>query len=312
VTGVEAFATLRSALPHVDAVVIATPPRSHARLAIQALAAGKHVLVEKPMTTTTSSAHRLIEEAANRGLTLMVGHTFEHNAAVWKLREVIESGQLGEIYYIDTARLNLGLYQADVNVVWDLAPHDISIINHLLSAAPTSVQAWGSRHARFRQEDVAYLRLSYEDRSVQAQVHVSWLDPCKVRRVTVVGSRRMAVYDDLADDERLRIYDKGVVAAEQGDVRNRPMSYRYGGISAPYIQLHEPLAVQDQHFVECVATGRRPYTDGEDGLAVVQVLEAASQSLHRGGSVRLAGGARRPGAVSPIPIRQPELSRRGA
>jgi predicted dehydrogenase len=242
----------------------------------------------------------------------MVGHTFEHNAAVWKLREVIESGQLGEIYYIDTARLNLGLYQADVNVVWDLAPHDISIINHLLRAAPTSVQAWGSRHARFRQEDVAYLRLSYEDRSVQAQVHVSWLDPCKVRRVTVVGSRRMAVYDDLADDERLRIYDKGVVAAEQGDVRNRPMSYRYGGISAPYIQLHEPLAVQDQHFVECVATGRRPYTDGEDGLAVVQVLEAASQSLHRGGSVRLAGGARRAGAVSPIPIRQPELARRGA
>ncbi len=294
-TGITAYASLRSALPHLDAVVIAAPPRHHARLAHQALAAGKHVLVEKPMTTNSASAGRLIEEAAERDLTLMVGHTFEYNSAVWKLREVIESGELGDIYYIDTARLNLGIYQTDVNVVWDLAPHDVSIINYLLRGRPTSVQAWGAKHAHFSQEDVAYLRLSYADLAVRAQVHVSWLDPCKVRRVTVVGSRKMAVYDDMADDERLRIYDKGVVVPTHEDVRNRPMSYRYGGISAPFIETQEPLRVQDQHFVDCALTGRRPQSDGESGLAVVQVLEAAAHSLQRESATRIPDGAARMG-----------------
>jgi predicted dehydrogenase len=212
----------------------------------------------------------------------MAGHTFEYNAAVWKLREVIESGELGEIYYIDTSRLNLGMYQADVNVLWDLAPHDVSIINYLLQMTPRSVHAWGANLAHYRQEDVGYLRLSYGSRAVVAHVHVSWLDPCKVRRVTVVGSRKMAVYDDLADQERLRIYDKGIVASRDDDVRNPPMSYRYGGILSPYIKIQEPLRVQDEHFVECVATDRRPRTDGESGLAVVRVLEAADRSLRRG------------------------------
>jgi len=312
-SGISAFATLRSALAHLDAVVIAAPPRHHARLAVQALMADKHVLVEKPMTTSVATARRLVEVAAERDLTLMVGHTFEHNAAVWKLREVIESGELGEIYYIHSARLNLGMYQTDSNVVWDLAPHDISIINYLLGCTPSSVEAWGSKHAQLFQEDVAYLRLSYGDRALRAQVHVSWLDPCKVRRVTVVGSRRMAVYDDLADQERVRVYDKGVVAARNEDARNRPMSYRYGGISAPFIQMHEPLSVQDQHFVDCVAAGRRPRSDGESGLAVVRVLEAAALSMQR----------RRPTQVNgrPVPAarrqswpmaRQLDLVREGA
>lgn len=274
-----AFGDLEAALPHVDAVVVAVPPTEHLPVALRALTAGKHVLVEKPMATTTAGAQRLIDEAAARGLTLMVGHTFEHNAAVWKLREVIESGELGEIYYIATARLNLGRYQPDVNVLWDLASHDVSILNYLLRTPPCSVQAWGAKLADFRQEDVGYLRLGYGDRTVVAQIHVSWLDPCKVRRVTVVGSRKMAVYDDLADQERLRIYDKGVIVPAHDDIRNPPLSYRYGGISSPYIPMQEPLWVQDEHFVECARTGRRPRTDGENGLAVVQVLEIAARSL---------------------------------
>lgn len=272
------FPDLGSALPHIDAAVIATPPLTHGQLALQALAAGRHVLVEKPMTTSTSSAHRLIQEAGDRGLILMAGHTFEHNAAVWKLREVIDSGELGEILYIDTARLNLGVYQSDVNVFWDLAPHDVSIINYLLRATPISVHAWASKHARLSQEDVGYLRLTYHGSALMAHVHVSWLDPCKIRRVTVVGSRRMAVYDDLADQDRLRIYDKGVVASAGDDARNSPVSYRYGGIFSPYMSIQEPLRVQDEHFVECVRSGLRPRTDGENGLAVVRVLEAAARS----------------------------------
>ena len=289
-----AFADMESALAHVDAVIVAAPPRDHARLALLALEAGKHVLVEKPMTTSSASARRLIERAAASNLTLMAGHTFQYNGAVRKLREVIESGELGEIYYIDTARLNLGIYQTDVNVVWDLAPHDVSIINYLLRSTPTSVEAWGSNHAHFCHEDVAYLRFTYAERSVRAQVHVSWLDPCKVRRVTVVGSRKMAVYNDLTDAMRLLIYDKGVVAAQRDDVRNPPMSYRYGGITSPYIDMQEPLRVQDQHFIECIATGRRPETDGESGLAVVRALEAATQALH-GSPWEIDGFDARPG-----------------
>jgi predicted dehydrogenase len=312
-SAVTVFNDLGPALPDLDAVVVAVPPRQHYRVALRALAAGKHILVEKPMTTSTTSARRLVDEAADRGVTLMVGHTFEYNAAVWKLREVIESGELGEIYYIDTARLNLGIYQADVNVLWDLAPHDISIINYLLRKAPHSVHAWGAKLAHYCQEDVGYLRLDYGDHAEVAQVHVSWLDPHKVRRVTVVGSRKMAVYDDLADQERLRIYDKGVVASNQDDIRNPPMSYRYGGISAPYIRFQEPLRVQDEHFVECVASGRRPRTDGESGLAVVHVLEAAARSLRRGGATLLNGAQLRRDGVGPmLSTFSPHLSERGA
>jgi predicted dehydrogenase len=276
--GVAMYPTLSSALPHVDAVIIATPPYEHASLALQALRAMKHVLVEKPMTTATSSGRQLVEEAAARQLTLMVGHTFEYHAVVWKLRELIESGALGEIYYIDTARLNLGAYQSDVNVVWDLAPHDISVINYLLRSRPDFVEAWGSAYVHPHQEDVATLRLGYSDRGVRAQVQVSWLDPCKVRRVTVVGSRGMAVYDDLALEQPLRIYDKSVVY-EPHEHSEPDLSYRHGGITAPHITLPEPLLVQDEHFVECARSGRRPDSDAESGLAVVQVLEAVSEAM---------------------------------
>jgi predicted dehydrogenase len=281
--GLAAYANLEAALDHVDAVIIATPPSTHAALALMALASGKSVLVEKPLATSSQDAHQMIDEAASRSLVLMVGHTFEYNAAVWKLRELIQGDELGHVYYLDSARLNLGLYQPDVNVVWDLAPHDVSIFNYILGAAPVSVQAWGSRHCHQFLEDVAYLRLLYAEPEVTANIHVSWLDPCKVRRTTVVGSSKMAVYNDLSSDERIRIFDKGVVSPEDGaNLQNIPMSYRYGEIRAPYLPFEEPLSVQDAEFVSCVLTGSQPRTDGDNGLRVVQALECADLSLQTG------------------------------
>ncbi len=284
-----AFTSLQAALPHVSAVVIATPPTTHVPLALAAIEAGKHVLVEKPLATTSVDARRLIAAAEASEVALMVGHTFEYNAAVWKLRDLVQSGELGDVYYIDTARLNLGLYQSDVNVIIDLAPHDISIINHVLGRTPVAVQAWGSCHAHRRFEDVAYLRLYYDDPRLSANVHVSWLDPCKIRRMTVVGSKKMAVYDDLAVDERIRVHDKGVhPGASHQDLTQPPMSYRYGDITVPFVQFEEPLAVQDRHFATCILDGLRPQTDGLNGLAVVEVLEGLQMSLRQGRRVELA------------------------
>jgi predicted dehydrogenase len=280
------FVTLDEGLRHVDAVVVATPPSSHGTLSRRALDAGKHVLVEKPLATSVRDARDLVHRATTTGVQLMVGHTFEYNAAVWRLRDAIHTGELGDVYYVDTARLNLGLYQPDVNVVWDLAPHDISILNHILGARPTTVQAWGRSHAHAYLEDVAHLRLEYSDRDVVGEIQVSWLHPRKIRRVTVVGSRRMAVYDDLADDERIRIYDKGVDTAE-GNGNGNGVRYRHGGVTSPWLTFEEPLLVEDRHFVDCVTSGRRPATDGANGLAVVEVLVAAQESLRRGAPMHL-------------------------
>jgi predicted dehydrogenase len=286
------YAELRSALPHVDAVVVATPPSTHVRVALEAIEAGKHVLVEKPLAPTSAGARQLVKAASEAGVILMVGHTFEYNPAVRKLRELVQSQELGELYYIDSARLNLGLYQNDVNVIFDLAPHDVSIINHVLGRRPVAVTAWAGRHAHRRFEDVAYLRLFYDDvfddRGMSANIHVSWLDPCKVRRVTAVGSKKMAVYDDVATEERIRILDKGVsLPPDGGNLTQPPTSYRYGDIVVPFIASDEPLAVQDRHFVECIAKGERPLTDGENGLAVVETLEAAELSRRLGRPVLL-------------------------
>jgi predicted dehydrogenase len=279
----QTFTHLDAALPHIDALVIATPPTTHVPLALQAIRAGKHVLVEKPMATSGEDARRLIAAAAEHGVLLMAGHTFEYNNAVGRLRELVRSGDLGDLYYIDSARLNLGLYQNDVNAIWDLAPHDISIINLLTGRLPSSVHAWGSRHAHRRLEDVGYLRMTYDELGLTANVHVSWLDPCKVRRLTVVGSRKMAVYNDLASEERLRIHDKGVsIPMPAPDLTQPPTSYRYGDITAPFVPPSEPLAVQDQHFLECITTGLPCRTDGRRALAVVEVLEAAQTSLETG------------------------------
>jgi predicted dehydrogenase len=280
--------SLLEALPEVDAVVIATPPGTHHALGMQALRAGKSVLIEKPLATSVAGAVELTELADREGLTLMVGHTFEYNPAVWKLRDLVQEGALGQLFYIDTARLNLGLYQPDCDVIWDLAPHDISIINYLVGSQPSAVRAWGVTHAHPTLLDVAYLSIFYEDRGIWAQVHVSWLDPCKVRRVTVVGSDRMAVYNDLADEERIRIYDKSVDAVQDPTaVHEAPLTYRYGGISAPYIPFREPLATEDAHFLDCVAEGITPTSDGYSGVAVVTVLDAADRAIREQRTVRI-------------------------
>jgi predicted dehydrogenase len=285
---VRPFTSLDAALPHVDALVVATPPSTHVSLALQAIRAGKHVLVEKPLATNTAGARQLIAAAEESRVHLMVGHTFEFNSAVWRLREIVQSGELGDLYYIDSGRLNLGLYQTDVNVILDLAPHDVSIVNLLMGRAPTSVQAWGSRHAHRRFEDVAYLRIGYDDIGVSANIHVSWLDPCKVRRVTVVGSKKMAVYNDLAMEERIRVHDKSVsVPVDDEDLTQPPTSYSYGDITAPYVPPGEPLAIQDDHFVDCIVGGVKCLTDGLSGLAVVEVLEAAQTSLQTGRRILL-------------------------
>jgi predicted dehydrogenase len=282
------FTSLDQALPHVDAIVVATPPTSHVPIALRAIAAGKHVLVEKPLAPTSAEARQLISAAADVGVVLMTGHTFEYNPAVWKLRELVQSEVLGDVYYLDSARLNLGLYQNDVNVILDLAPHDVSIINYVLGEQPVAVQAWASRHAHPRFEDVAYLRLLYADARLSANIHVSWLDPCKVRRVTAVGSAKMAVYDDLASDERIRVLDKGVSPSlNTDDLTQPPMSYRYGDITSPYVASDEPLGVQDAHFALCILTETSPNTDGACGLATVEVLEAAQLSLQLDRPVQL-------------------------
>jgi predicted dehydrogenase len=288
--GAEGYTSLDDALDHIDAAVVATPPTTHASMAMRLIEAGKHVLVEKPMAAKSADARRMIAAAQARDVVLMVGHTFEYHSAVWMLRDMIRAGDIGDLYYVDSARLNLGLYQSDVNVIYDLAPHDISIFNHILGHKPTTVHAWASRNAHPFLEDVAYLRLYYSQPGVCANIHVSWLDPHKVRRVTVVGSKKMVVYNDLAADERIRVHDKGVIREQSDDDETQPpMSYRYGDVISPYLTVNEPLKVEDQHFVDCAVSGERPQTHGENGLAVVEVLEAAQRSLREGRSVALSG-----------------------
>jgi predicted dehydrogenase len=295
---VSAFSSLDSALPYVDAVVIATPPRSHSALALQALRAGKHVLVEKPLATSAAEAHALVTEAAAARRVLMVGHTFEFNAAVRELGRRLDRGELGEIYYIHSARLNLGLYQQDVNVIWDLAPHDVSILNYLLRSSPTRVTTWGSTNAQAGVEDLAYIRLDYGDVGVTGYIHVSWLDPRKVRQVTVVGSYRMAIYNEQDAEERLRLFDRGIGSQDGDSARfGWPLSYRLGDIVSPHIRFDEPLAVEDRHFVDCIREGRTPDADGWNGLAVVETLEAAEESLRTGAPVAV----QRTGRFAPRP-----------
>jgi len=286
--GVTAYSSLEEALPHVDAVIIATAPASHAPLGLMAIEAGKHVLIEKPMATTSEAASRLVEAASAAGVMLMPGHTFEHNAAVHKLRELVTTGQLGRLFYLDCARLNLGLYQSDVNVILDLAPHDISICNFVLGSRPATVTAWASRNVHAEHEDVAYLRLDYPDIGVRTNIHVSWLNPEKVRRITAVGSKRMVVYDDMKDGERIRIHDKSAVPPSEADGPLSQVAYHLGDILSPFIAFAEPLAVQDQHFVDCIINGTPPSVDGSSGLAVVQALECAQISLREQRPVALA------------------------
>jgi predicted dehydrogenase len=276
-------------LDRVDAVLVATPPASHVDVAMRALTAGKHVLVEKPLATSVKDAEALVSTAAVNNVHLVVGHTFEYNAAVRQLRDIIRSGELGRVLYIDSARLSLGLYQRDVNVIWDLAPHDISITSFLLDELPIAASVWAQRNIGPWREDVAYLRLDFP--TTHAFVHVSWLNPNKVRRTTVVGERRMAIYDDMSDNERIRIYDIGVDPTEIDNphlAHEMPVTYRTGDIISPFVPFREPLMVQDEEFVECIRTGLPSTTPGERGLDIVRVLAATDVALATGRTAEVA------------------------
>jgi predicted dehydrogenase len=272
----------------LDAVVVATPPSTHYKIARDCLEHDLSVLVEKPITLRSRDAEELIEIADTRGLTLMVGHTFEYNSAVQALKELIQSGELGEIYYIDAVRVNLGLFQTKLSVLWDLAPHDISILLYLLDRDPISVSAQGMDCLFEGVHDIAYMHLIFPGR-VLANVHLSWLDPCKVRRITIIGSRKMVVFDDIEPLEKIKIYDKGVEVPPYTNTFDEfQLSYRYGDIVIPHIPFVEPLRAECNHFIESVKNHTEPQSSGTVGLKVVKVVEAATRSLENGGKQELA------------------------
>ena len=265
----------------IDAVVIATPISTHFDLAKKCLESGKHVFIEKPLTRTSDQARELISLAEQRGKVLMVDHTFIHSGAVKKLREIIDSGDLGEIYYYDSVRLNLGLFQPDVNVLWDLAPHDFSVLTYLLPKKPVHVTASGSSPVRWngwRRESIAYVSVDLEDNTI-AHFHLNWLSPVKLRRTLIGGSRKMVVYDHLDLEHQVKIFDKGVDLLEDDDRYKVLVQYRTGDLWVPKIDQTEPLEVACKHFISCVQSGECPITDGVAGLRVVELLEAAEASM---------------------------------
>jgi predicted dehydrogenase len=277
--------------PGVDAIIIATPVSSHFELAMRALAAGKHVWVEKPLTLNASQASRLVEQADRVGRTLLVDHTFAYTPAVRKIRELVNSDALGQIYYYDSVRVNLGLFQHDVDVIWDLAVHDLSIIDYVLPERPRAVSATGMAHVPGEPENIAYITLFFES-SLIAHVHVNWLAPLKVRRTLIGGSRKMIVYDDLEASEKIKVYDKGLTMRQGADdVYQMLVGYRSGDMWSPQLEIAEALHTEARHFVDCIERGATPLTDGRSGLRVVQILEAASRSMReRGRIVELEAG----------------------
>jgi predicted dehydrogenase len=269
--------------PEIDAVAIATPVRTHFALAQAALASGRHVLVEKPMTESAAQAETLVALAAQRGLTLMVDHTFVYTPAIRKIKELIASGDLGEIYYYDSVRVNLGLFQSDVNVIWDLAVHDLAILQYILDDQPATVSANGVRHVAGNPENMAHLTVYYESGTV-AHLSVNWLAPVKVRQTLIGGSRKMIVYNELEPSEKIKVYDSGVVCAPADEtVERMRVSYRTGDMWAPRIGVKEALLTETEHFIACIRDGTTPITDGLVGLSVVETLEAATQSMRRRG-----------------------------
>jgi predicted dehydrogenase len=268
----------------IDAIAIATPVSTHFDFARRALDAGKHVLVSKPLTATADQSRRLIDEAARRKLVLMVDHTFVYTGAVRKIREVVEAGELGDIYYYDSVRVNLGLFQHDVSVIWDLAVHDLSILDYVLPARPIAVSATGMSHVAGEPENIAYLTLFFADALI-AHVHVNWLAPVKVRRTLIGGSRKMIVYDDIEPSEKVKVYDRGISVSDQTaeGVYKMLVSYRTGDMWAPRLDLTEALQLEASHFVRCVEGSEQPITDGAAGLRVVRVMESATRSMREQG-----------------------------
>jgi predicted dehydrogenase len=274
--------------PKIDAIAVATPVHTHYDLALAALRAGKHVLVEKPLAQSADLVRGLIDEADRRRLTLMVDHTFLYTPAVQKIRELILQDQLGEVYYYDSTRSSLGLFQSDVNVIWDLAVHDISIIQYLLEEDPVAVSATGSCHVAGSPENMAHITLFFESKCV-AHVSVNWLSPIKVRQTFVGGSKKMIVYNDLEPTEKIKVYDKGITLNAPSEAAHQlRIGYRAGDMWAPHISTKEALQTEMEHFIECIRTGASPVSNGLSGLRVIEVLEAASRSIaNQGKPVRL-------------------------
>jgi predicted dehydrogenase len=275
--------------PQIDAVVIATPVCTHFDLAMQALRAGKHVLVEKPMAMTSDDAQRLIDEADKRQLVLAVDHTFVYTGAVRKIRELIAEGGIGDLYYYDSVRVNLGLFQHDVNVIWDLAVHDLSIMDYVLPFRPCAVSATGMGHVAGKPEDIAYLTLMF-DAPLIAHAHVNWLAPVKMRQTLIGGSRRMIVYDDVEPSEKIKIFDKGITLNGNGKGNGEQLyellvGYRTGDMLAPQLDMTEALLREARHFVQCIEKGEEPLANGQSGLRVVRLLEAATRSMRDRGRV---------------------------
>lgn len=271
---------------NIDAIAIATPVVSHYELAKQALERGKHVLVEKPLCATVQETESLIEIARRCGKTLMVDHTFLYTSSVRKTKELVSKGELGELYYFDSVRINLGLFRPDVNVIWDLAPHDISIADYLIEEEPASVSVLGRDFGNSKIACIAYMTLRYRS-GVIAHIHVSWLSPVKIRRIIIGGSKRMIIYDDVEPTEKIRVYDRGIEFDYDKENSLQP-TYRLGDIYIPKLDQKEALLVEAEHFIDCILTGKKPLTDAAFGLTVVKILEASDISLREGGrEVRL-------------------------
>jgi predicted dehydrogenase len=267
----------------LDAVVIATAVKTHYPMARASLLAGKHTMIEKPMASSSQECQELVAIAREKGLVLMTGHTFLYSPAVRKIKEIVDHGDLGEIRYISARRLNLGLFQKDINVAWDLAPHDISIILNIMGEQPLTVNCLGSAHITSGVQDVTTMWLSFPNQR-SAIIQSSWLDPRKVREMTIVGSKRMIVYDDVAPLEKIRVFDARVERPPHYDTfAEFHYAYHYGDVYAPYIKQEEPLKTECQHFLDCIRNGTTPLTDGGRGLELVRILEASSESLKRGG-----------------------------
>ncbi len=268
----------------IGAVIIATPVSTHYPLASRAFQAGKHVWVEKPMTACTEEAERLVSKAKAADRLLHVDHTFLYTSAVRKIRELVDRGELGSIYYYDSARINLGLFQHDVNVIWDLAVHDISILNYVLPGSPQAVSATGVAHVEGNQVNIAYLSIFF-DHSIIAHLHVNWLAPVKLRQTLIGGSKKMIVWDDLEPSEKIKVYDKGITLQTDDDVYKAKVGYRNGDMWAPRLDTIEALREEANHFVDCVEKGTPSLSDGLAGLRVVEIAEAATRSLAERGKV---------------------------
>lgn len=269
--------------PDVDAVAVITPVWTHYELAKEALENGKHVFIEKPFTSNSDQAKELIDLAARKGLTIMVDHTFLFTGAVRKIRQLVENGSLGDLYYYDSLRVNLGLFQHDVSVIWDLAPHDLSIMDYLIKGEPEAVVATGERHLN-GVEDVAFMTI-YFPRNVIAHINVNWLSPVKIRTTLIGGQKKMLVWNDLVADEKIRVYDKGVEMASGEGIRNMLVSYRTGDMWAPQVEQLEALHVELGYFSDCIMKSETPFNDGHAGLRVVQMLEAAEESIQKRGEL---------------------------